>query len=221
MLLFIRTFESFEVPALVGLAGNINVLTTSIYQSARRTGATNYGESGAYSISLVLIVTVLLILQSQLARHAHRYQTITGKGFRPRIVDLGRWRHLTASLLLALFLFVTVIPALMLIFVSLLPFYAGVNLEAFGSMTLDNYRVLFGPGSFRDSIVNTLILGAATATVVVPFTALCAWLVVRRVKGAVLLDHLTMLALVFPAIILCVALLHIFVHMPLPLYRPL
>ena len=89
MLIFIRTFESFEVPALVGLAGNINVLTTTIYQSARRTGAPNYGESGAYSICLVLIVTVLLIWQSNLARNAHRYQTITGKGFRPRIVDLG------------------------------------------------------------------------------------------------------------------------------------
>ncbi len=89
MLIFIRTFESFEVPALVGLAGNINVLTTTIYQSARRTGAPNYGESGAYSICLVLIVTVLLIWQNRLARHAHRYQTITGKGFRPRIVDLG------------------------------------------------------------------------------------------------------------------------------------
>ncbi len=33
LLLFIRAFESFEVPALVGLAGNVNVLTTDIYQS--------------------------------------------------------------------------------------------------------------------------------------------------------------------------------------------
>ena len=66
-----------------------------------------------------------------------------------------------------------------------------------------------------------MILGAATATLVVPFTALCAWLVVRRVPGAVLLDHLTMLPLVFPAIILSVAFLNIFVNMPLPLYGTL
>ena len=77
----------------------------------------------------------------------------------------------------------TVIPAAMLVFTSFQPFYDGVNIEAFGRMSLDNYHVLFGPGSFRDSIVNTLILGAATATIVVPFTALCAWLVVRRVPG--------------------------------------
>jgi iron(III) transport system permease protein len=221
MLIFIRTFESFEVPALVGLAGNINVLTTTIYQSARRTGAANYGESGAYSICLILIVTALLIWQNNLARDAHRYQTITGKGFRPRIVDLGAWRYFCSALLFVLFLLVTVIPAAILVFTSFLPFYDGVSLESFGRMSLDNYAVLFGPGSFRDSIVNTLILGASTATIVVPFTALCAWLVVRQVKGAVLLDHLTMLPLVFPAIILGVAFLNIFVNMPLPLYGTL
>ncbi len=221
MLIFVRTFESFEVPALVGLAGNINVLTTTIYQSARRTGAPNYGESGAYSICLVLIVTVLLILQNRLARHAHRYQTITGKGFRPRIVDLGAWRYLTSALLVTLFLFVTVIPAAMLIFVSFMPFYDGVSIEALGRMSLENYHVLFGPGSFRDSIVNTLILGAATATIVVPFTALCAWLVVRRVPGASILDHLVTLPLVFPAIILSVAFLNIFVNLPFAIYGTL
>ena len=221
MLIFIRTFESFEVPALVGLAGNINVLTTTIYQSARRTGAMNYGESGAYSICLVLIVTALLIWQNNLARNAHRYQTITGKGFRPRIVDLGGWRYVCSALLFVLFLLVTVIPAAMLVFTSFQPFYDGISVESFGRMSLDNYTVLFGPGSFRDSIANTLILGVATATVVVPFTALCAWLVVRQVKGAVLLDHLTMLPLVFPAIILGVAFLNIFVNMPLPLYGTL
>jgi iron(III) transport system permease protein len=221
MLIFIRTFESFEVPALVGLAGNINVLTTTIYQSARRTGAMNYGESGAYSICLVLIVTALLIWQNNLARNAHRYQTITGKGFRPRIVDLGGWRYVCSALLFVLFLLVTVIPAAMLVFTSFQPFYDGISVESFGRMSLDNYAVLFGPGSFRDSIANTLILGVATATIVVPFTALCAWLVVRQVKGAVLLDHLTMLPLVFPAIILGVAFLNIFVNMPLPLYGTL
>jgi iron(III) transport system permease protein len=220
-LIFVRTFESFEVPALVGLAGNINVLTTTIYQSVHRTGMPNYGEAGAYSISLIAIVTILLIWQSRLSRYAHRYQTITGKGFRPRIVDLGAWRHLSAAVLALLFLAVTVIPVAMLVFTSLQPFYDGVNLAALGRLSLENYSVLLGPGSFRDAIVNTLVLGAATATVVVPFTALCAWLVVRRVPGAALLDHLATLPLVFPAIILSVAFLDVFVNLPLALYGTL
>ena len=36
-----------------------------------------------------VVVALLLFWQNRLSRHAHRYQTITGKGFRPRIVDLG------------------------------------------------------------------------------------------------------------------------------------
>ena len=220
-LIFVRTFESFEVPALVGLAGNINVLTTTIYQSMHRTGMPSYGEAGAYSVTLVGIVTVLLIWQSRLSRYAHRYQTITGKGFRPRILDLGAWRHLSAAVLVMLFLVVAVIPLAMLVFTSFQTFYDGVDLAALGRLTLENYSVLLGPGSFRDAVVNTLVLGASTATIVVPFTALCAWLVVRRVPGAAALDHLATLPLVFPAIILSVAFLDVFVNMPLPLYGTL
>jgi iron(III) transport system permease protein len=220
-LIFVRTFESFEVPALVGLAGNINVLTTTIYQSVHRTGMPSYGEAGAYSVSLVAIVAVLLVWQNRLSRHAHRYQTITARGFRPRIVDLGRWRHFTALVLFVLFLVVAVIPVAMLIFTSFQPFYDGVSLAAWTRLSLENYYVLLGPGSFRDAILNTLILGAATATLVVPLTALCAWLAVRRVPGAAVLDHLAMLPLIFPAIILSVAFLDVFVNMPLPLYGTL
>jgi iron(III) transport system permease protein len=218
---FVRAFESFEVPALVGLAGNINVLTTTIFQAVHRTGMPSYGEAGAYSICLVGMVTLLLLWQSRLVRHAHKYQTITGKGFRPRILDLGAWRYLTAAILVLLFLAVTIIPVAILAFTSFQPFYDGVSVEAFRRVSLDNYRVLLGPGSFRDSILNTLILGAATATIVVPFTALCAWLVVRRVPGAALLDHLATMPLVFPALILSVAFLDVFVNMPLPLYGTL
>jgi iron(III) transport system permease protein len=221
LLFFARAFESFEVPALVGLAGNINVLTTTIFQAVHRSGAPNYGEAGAYSICLVVVVAVLLFWQSRLTRHAHRYQTITSKGFRPRILNLGQWRYLGAAVLVVLFLIVTVVPVGILIFTSFQPFYDGVSVEAFSRSSLDNYRVLLGPGSFRDSIVNTLILGAATATFVVPFTALCGWLVVRRAPGATLLDHLATLPLVFPALILGVAFLDVFVNIPLPLYGTL
>jgi iron(III) transport system permease protein len=147
-LIFVRTFESFEVPALVGLAGNINVLTTTIYQSMHRTGMPSYGEAGAYSVTLVGIVTVLLIWQSRLSRYAHRYQTITGKGFRPRILDLGAWRHLSAAVLVMLFLVVAVIPLAMLVFTSFQPFYDGVNLAALCRRILVTLLAAPPPSSF-------------------------------------------------------------------------
>ena len=221
LLIGIRAFESFEVPALVGLAGNVTVLTTNIYQSSKNIGAINFGESGAYSVCLLLIVVLLLLWHNRLAHHAHQFQTITGKGYRPRIIDLGRWRYLTAAILLAIFLLVIALPVAILVFTSLQPFYEGVTFDAFGRFTLENYAVILAPGSFRDSIANTLVLGAATATLVVPFTALCAWLAVRRHPGAWLLDQIAMAPLVFPAIVMSVAFLHVYVNLPIPLYGTL
>jgi iron(III) transport system permease protein len=221
LLIGIRAFESFEVPALVGLAGNVTVLTTNIYQSSKTTGLTDYGQSGAYAVSLLLIVGVLLLWHNRLAHNAHQFQTITGKGYRPRVIDLGLCRYATATLLLVIFILVIVFPLGILIFTSLMPFYEGLTWGSFGRFTFENYSVLFGPGSFRESIVNTLVLGIVTASAVVPMTALCAWLTVRRHPGAWFLDQLTTAPLVFPAIVMSVAFLHVFVNLPVPLYGTL
>jgi iron(III) transport system permease protein len=221
LLIGIRAFESFEVPALVGLAGNVTVLTTDIYQNTKNTGAINFGESGAYSVCLLGIVVLLLFWHNRLAQHANQFQTITGKGYRPRIIDLGRWRYATAALLLAIFVLVIVLPVGILVFTSFQPFYEGVTAESFARFNLDNYVTILAPGSFRDSIANTLLLGIATSSVVVPFTALCAWLAVRRHPGAWLLDQIASAPLVFPAIVMSVAFLNVFVNLPIPLYGTL
>src|ERR1043166_6440102 len=221
LLIGIRAFESFEVPALVGLAGNVTVLTTNIYQSSKNTGQINFGETGAYAVCLLFVVMLLLLWHNRLAHHAHQFQTITGKGYRPRIIDLGRWRYFTAAILLAIFILVIVLPVAILVFTSLVPFYEGVTWESFARMTLDNYHTILAGASFHDAIVNTLILGAMTATLVVPFTALCAWLAVRRHPGAALLDQIAMAPLVFPAIVMSVAFLHVYVNLPVPVYGTL
>ena len=139
LLVGIRAFESFEVPALVGLAGNVVVLTTNIYQSSKNTGAINFGESGAYAVCLLLIVALLLLWHNRLAHHANQFQTITGKGYRPRMIDLGRWRYVTAAVLAAIFMLVIVLPVGILVFTSLQPFYEGLTWESFGRLTLENY----------------------------------------------------------------------------------
>src|SRR5439155_11515957 len=123
LLIGMRAFESLKVPALIGLARNVVVLTTNIYQSSKNIGAINFGESGAYAVCLLLIVVLLLIWHNRLAHHANQFQTITGKGYRPRIIDLGRWRYVTAAILAAIFVLAILLPVAILVFTSLQPFY--------------------------------------------------------------------------------------------------
>ena len=64
-------------------------------------------------------------------------------------------------------------------------------------------------------------MGAATATAVCLLTAGSAWLSVRRYKGGWLLDQLATLPLIFPAIVLGVAFLQLFVNVPIAIYGTL
>jgi iron(III) transport system permease protein len=221
ILIFIRAFESFETPALVGRPGAVYVLTTAIYEAVQGQSRPNYGQGGAFSVMLLIIVAVLLYFYGRLSRAAERYQTITGKGYRPRVMDLGLWKYLTATILVLLFLIIIGLPLGIVMYASFQPFYEGVSLEGLARFTLRNYAEVLKPGGFRQPIINTMILGVVTASVIGPFTALCAWLAVRRYKGAWLLDQLATMPLIFPSIVMGVALMQVFLASPIPLYGTL
>ena len=197
------------------------MLTTDIFESIRKDLPSNYGQAGAFSVVLMLVVMLLLSGHRRLLRHSERYQTITGKGYRPRVTRVGRWRYVTASVLCLFFVVLLVLPVGIIVLASLLPFYDGVRLDVFGRLTLDNYRLVAESPSFRGAIANTILMGAATATAVCLLTAGSAWLSVRRYKGGWLLDQLATLPLIFPAIVLGVAFLQLFVNAPIAIYGTL
>ncbi|NDB68605.1 MAG: iron ABC transporter permease [Methylocystaceae bacterium] len=218
ILIFIRAFESFETPALVGRPAGIPLLTTDIYRATQVDSPPNYGQAGAYSVALLFIVAILLAIYNRIAKQAERFQTITGKGFRPRLLNLGGWRYVTSAILVLLFFIIVVFPIAILLWASFLPFYQPFSMKALGFLTLENYRGLISAELLRTTLVNTMILGLSTASLVSLITALFAWLSVRRYRGAWILDQLATTPLIFPSIVLGVALLQIFLASPLPIY---
>jgi len=220
MLVFIRAVEAFEVPALVGLPGRISVLTTDIYGNMVAQAPPDIGGASALSVLMLALVLVLLAIYGRLSRHAERFATITGKGFRPRPFDLGRLRYLAAGILVLNFLLLLAVPIAMLAWVSLLPFYQPIGTAALALVTLDNYRTVFSPDHVG-LIANTLLVAVATATLAVALTFLAAWLAVRRAPGGWVVERLATIPLVFPGLILGIAVMQLFLHLPIPLYGTL
>lgn len=221
LLIVIRAFEAFEIPAMVGMPGKVFVLATDIFDSVHRTTPPNFGQAGAFAVGLLVIVTVLLWLYGRLSRNAERYQTITGKGYRPRVVDIGGMRYLASAVLVLLFILIIVLPVAILVWASIMPFYQQVGLAAAKTATIKNFLNVANSGSLRGSIVNTLILGVVTATLTTALTAVCAWFVVRRYRGGWILDQLAMTPLIFPAIVLGIALLRVYLNLPFAFYGTL
>src|SRR5213075_2272064 len=117
LILFVRSLESFEVPALLGLPVGIQVYTSSIYQAVHRYPS-QIGLASAYAVMLLAITTIGVYFQSRLSSRGSKYATMTGKGYRPRPIDLGPWRWFTASLFVVYFLLIVVLPFTVLLWSS-------------------------------------------------------------------------------------------------------
>ncbi|HZA52841.1 MAG TPA: iron ABC transporter permease [Candidatus Udaeobacter sp.] len=221
LLIFIRAFESFEIPALVGLPGDIRVLTTSILLDAQRMPPT-YGRAGAFSVLLMLVVACTLYFYFRMTREAARFHTITGKGYRPALIQLGGWRYVTAAGLLLYAFVLLVLPFLIVLWASLLPFYIQPSLEAISKFTLKNYVTAIHFPKIIDSIKNSVLLGLGSASAVMVLTTLASWILVRtKLRGRWLLDLLTTLPLLFPGIVMGLAIMRFYLLVPIPIYGTL
>src|SRR5262249_47823477 len=212
LLVFIKASESFEVPALVGLPGSVRVLTSTIYQRLTLDIPPDIGSASAFGVLLLILMAVLLQVYNRVAARTHRYQTVTGKGFRPRVVRLGRWRPAAGVLVAVIPLIVVIVPVATILWAALLPYYQPFSIAAIPKLGVANFVQVLGSPSFRGSILNSLVVGASAATLVTALSALAGWCVARRLPGSWLLDLLLALPLVFPAIVLGLAFLEIFVH---------
>ena len=221
LLIFIRSFESFEIPALVGLPGDVRVLTTSIYIDAQKLPP-QYGSAGAFSVLLMLLVACTLYLYFRVTREGERFQTVTGKGYRPTVIQLGRWRYFAALGLIAYATVLLVLPFLIILWASFLPFYSQPSLEAIERLTMKNYVMALHFPKITDSIKNSILLGLGSATAVMVLTLLASWLLVRtKMRGRWLLDILTTLPLLFPGIVMGLAILRFYLFVPIPIYGTL
>ena len=218
LILFVRAIESFEVPALLGLPVGIQVFTSSIYQAVHRYPS-QVGLASAYAVMLLGITTVGVYFQSRLSSRGSKYATMTGKGYRPRQIDLGPWRWFTAGIFIVYFLLIVVLPFLVLVWSSLQRFYAVPSWQALQNLTLDPYRFIFSYPNITRSIWNSFMLSIGTATVIMLVTSVICWIVVKtKLPGRWLLDNVASLPMVFPGLVLGLAIMIFYLNVDFGVY---
>jgi iron(III) transport system permease protein len=220
LIMLVRSLESFEVPALLGLQNGIYVFTSRIFQ-VLRSFPVDFAGAGALAVGLLALAALGVWLSNVLSR-GHAGGTITGKGFRPRPIDLGRWKPVVGGGIL-LYFFVTVLaPLMVLLYTALLPYYRPPSAEAFASMNFDNFVAVFNLPSVPTALKNSLILGSGAATIVMALMAVAAWVVVRSgIPGRQVLDHIAFSPLVIPGLVLGVGIAFVYLRSPLPIYGTL
>ena len=207
--------EVFEVPGILGLPARIYVFSTKIYSILHTVGGIpEYGLANALGMFYLLLAVVATFLYLRVIAKAERFSIITGKGYRPRLFELGRLKSVAVGLVVLYLSFSIILPFLILLFTSFLPYLQMPSWEAFGSMTLINYSQLFNTKMIGTVMWNTLILVVVTSTAVVLFSFVISLVVVRsRFVARKFLDQLAFVPHAIPGIIMGLAFLWVFLQL--------
>ena len=208
--LFMTSIAVFEVPAIIGLPARILVLSSLIFQSTTpTTGLPDYGTAGAYGGIMLVLGLVLAALYVRLVKQGKKYTVITGRGYRPREIALGRWKWAALAFVFLYLSLEVFVPSLVLLWTSLLPYLQLPSAEALSSLTFKHYLELpshVGVTPF----INTLILMFAVPTVTMVLSVLVSWIVIRtQVSFRGFLDTLAFIPHAIPGILMAVGLAYL------------
>jgi iron(III) transport system permease protein len=221
LIMFVRAIESFEVPALLGLPVGIHVFTSAIYEAIHKYPS-DIGLAGSYAVTLLLLTTVGVYFQSRLSSSGSKYSTMTGKGYRPRAMDLGKWRYFTAGIFIVYFLLIVILPFLVLLWSSLQKFYSVPSWKALQTISFENYAYILSYPTVGRSVWNSLILAVGSATVIMLLTAVICWIVVKtNIRGRWILDNIASLPMVFPGLVLGLAIMVLYLNFDIGIYGTL
>lgn len=209
---FMTAISIFEVPAMLGAAsGKVPVLSTELFYAVRPGGNDladiAYGAAGVYGTLIAVPSIVALYFYLRVLTRAKRYEVITGKAYRPRDMDLGSYQWLGLGFVLLYLSLAVVLPMTVLAWSSLLPYLMMPSFEALSKVNLSNYDDLLINLGGISVVRNTMVLMVSVSSLVLFFSFMISWLVVRaKVRLHKLMDVIAMLPHAIPGLAFAFAL---------------
>ncbi len=219
LIIFVRGLESFDVPLILGLPSKVNVLTTEIFSTASLHQPPELGISASLGVILLLVSAGGVWFYRSTTARALSFSTITGKAYRPHRLDLGGRRWLVSGTCLVFFIVTLLLPLLALFWISLFPFVRQFSFAALQRASLNQYAYVLGYSTIVDAFRNSIVNAVIVATAVVLLTSVIAWIVLRsRLPARGALDALAFAPIGIPGTIMGVAVLLVYLVLPLPVY---
>ena len=213
---FMTNLESLEIPIVIGVPAAIHVFPTYIYFTTQRFTPPEYGLAAALSGLLIAVCLVLVYCYRRIIGQANRFATITGKGYRPRLITLGKWRYPALALYFLYFVFTVVAPALVLVWRSLFRYHMPFAWAALERMSLGNYRAVFATRAIGEILFNTFWVCTGAASLTMILSLIMAWVIVRsKFKGKAWLDNLLFVPHALPGVVIGIAFIFLSVQAPL------
>jgi iron(III) transport system permease protein len=212
----VRSLASFAVPSVIGMPGRVHVLATYLYEMIATGFATDYGKAAAVGMSVLVASVTLIVVYRALTAESEKFVTISSRGFRPSVIELGRTQMPLLGLVGLLSLVLIVLPVAVLMYTSLVPYSMVPSARAFSLMSLKHWSDVLGDPISLLSLKNSLFLAVVGATLGVILSVFVAYVIVKvRTRAAGVLESLSYLSFSFPGIVIGVGFMWFFVQTPL------
>ena len=206
--IFMIGFGSFDVPAIIGWGNRIFTFSTYLYLLTNPQDVfPGYGPPAALGSLLLLPALLLVWWARRMMSHSHRYAVVSGKAYRPRLTRLGGAQALAWGLIGLYLTLSLLLPLLVLVWASLLPYLQLPSARALNFISLKNFQVL--PWDlFFDGLRHTAVLALLTPPLVLLVSFCFSWIGFRtRLRGRALLDQIAFAPHAIPHIVLAMGLL--------------
>ena len=219
LLLFVRGVESFDIPRIIGNPARIDVLTTEV-QRATGQSSPEFGLASALSFALLAVCVVAVYFYRRATRDAAAYATITGKGFRPTRIALGRWRWPVSIGVALMFAAAFGLPLLTLVWQSFFRNLATPFMPTTSPFTWANYVFVLSYPIFLEGVRTSVLLATMAATIVTLLTFVAAWVTQRGgQRFGWTLDALVFSPIAVPSVIIGASVLFAYLLLPIPVYN--
>lgn len=216
---FVRAAETFDTPAIIALPARIEVFTTKIFREAIGSFPANQNLAATYGVGLLTLTLFFVYLYRRLTSQVERYATVTGKGFRPHLIDLRGWRYPASLTALLILLMMVILPFLTLFLISIMPYYQTPGWHILQNVTPKHYINMLQDDRIYRAFQNSLFLAVVGATVCILFAAVISYLTVKtKVVGRGLLESLAFIPWAFPGAALAIGILWAYINFPIPIY---
>ena len=172
-----------------------------------------YQFATAMSFAIMGLLSLLILLRWRLLGN-RSYQTVTGKGYNPGVIPLGRWKWATFGFCLLFFAVTVLLPVGQLLFGSFFRFFGFYQWDM---LTLQHYARVFENAELWRATKNTAFLALAGASATMVLGAVAAYVTTRTTwRGRRLIEGLAWLPWMMPGIVLGVGFLWAFAMLPGP-----
>ena len=213
LIVFVTSAGLFDVPLALASPHGIRTMPTEIFQLVQY--PSDLGRAASFGV-VVMVFTILVTVLQRRYIDRRRFETVTGKGYRPRTIALRPGGRAAALALEAVYIGCgVVLPVIALLMVSFSSIWTGKVTAA--TLTLRNYEyVAFNYHLTQQAIMNSLFLALVGATLGVGMSVLQAYYVNRGArKRRGLVDAILSLPLGIPGIILGLGFLILAIRTPL------